>query len=93
MGTQNFFLIVNKERKERHPFVKNDMDENHEDDEVNFVLPLKFDEQEEQEDDDEKSACEAFIILGSLQKFELKRVEITQGFEQYLIQEECPYHQ
>jgi len=39
--------------------------ENHEDDEVNFVLPQKFDEHKEQEDDDYKGACEAFISLGS----------------------------
>ena len=41
--------------------------ENHEDDEVNFVLPPKFDEHEEQEDDDDKGACKAFISFGNLQ--------------------------
>jgi len=78
----------------------------HESNEVNFDLPPSFDEYKEQEeemvesmveeqleDDDDQSACESFIILGSPQKFELNQVEITQGFEQYLIQEECPHHQ
>ena len=49
--------------------------------------------EEQQKDDDDQSACESSIILGGPQKFELNRVEITQGFEQHFIQEECPHHQ
>ena len=89
-GLKLYFLIVNKEGEVRNPFATNDVGQNQEGDEVSFDLLPRFDEHEEQEDDDDKSASEAFIILGSPQKFELKWVEIIQGFERYLIQEECP---
>ena len=48
-----------------------------------LTLPPRFYEYEIQEDDDEKSSCEKFIILGGLQKFELKQVEIILGLERY----------
>ena len=74
-GDSNFCsLIVGKEGKVGHPFATNDVGENYEGDEVNFVLPPRFGEHKEQEDDDDKSACEAFIILGSQQKIQSKRV-------------------
>ena len=74
-GDSNFCsLIVNKEGKVGQPFAINDVGKNHEGDEINFDLPPRFGEREEQEDDDDKSGCEAFIILGSPQQFELKRV-------------------
>ena len=92
-GLKLYSLIVNKEGEVGQPFTTNDVGENHEGNEVNCVLPPRFDEHEEQQDDDSKGTREAFIILGSPQKFELKLVEITKGFERYLIQEECPYHQ
>jgi len=61
--------------------------------EVDWNSPPNFDTYEEQKDDDDQRACESFIILGSPQKFESNQVEITQGFEQYLIQEECHHRQ
>jgi len=70
-GDSNFCsLIVNKEGNLGQPFATNDVGENHEVDEVNFGRPPRFgDHEEEQEDGDGKSACEAFVILGSPQKF------------------------
>ena len=65
----------------------------HEVQEVDWNSPPNFDTYEEQKDDDDQRACESFIILGSPQKFESNQVEITQGFEQYLIQEECHHRQ
>jgi hypothetical protein len=81
-------LVVNKEGEVGQPFATNDASKNHEGDEVNFDLPLRFDEHEEQEDDDGQSACEKFIISGIQQKFELKRVEISQGFGRHVIEED-----
>jgi len=46
-GLKHFCLIVNKEGKERQPFATNDVDENHKVDEVNFIVPPKFDEHKE----------------------------------------------
>jgi len=97
-------LKIGKEAEE--PVVSIEEAHTHESIEANFDLPPSFNEYEEQEeemeesmvevqqkDDDEQSASESFITLGSPQKFELNRVEITQAFEQYLIQQGCPHYQ
>ena len=89
-------LKIRKEAEE--PVVSIEEAHTHESNEVNFDLPPSFYEYEEQEeemeesmveeqqkDDDDQSACESSIILGGPQKFELNRVEITQGFEQHFI--------
>ena len=86
-------LIITKEGKGGQPFATNEAAKNHEVDEVNFGRPPRFSEHEEEEEEEEEDEVdEAFVILGSPQKFESKRAEIAQGFERCLIQEECPYH-
>jgi len=75
-----------KQRKEvEQPVVSLEESHTHEDNEVNFDLPPKFDEYEEREEekdqeeiveevvDDDQSACGAFIILDSPQKCELEQ--------------------
>jgi len=47
----------------------------HEDNEVNFNLSLRFDDHEH-----DVGSYEAFINLGSPQKFELRQAKIVQGF-------------
>jgi hypothetical protein len=92
-GLKLHSLLVSKKREVGQPVATNDVGENHEGNEVKFDPPPTFEEHEDQQDDDDKGACEAIIILGSPQKLEVKRAQITQGFEQHLIREECPYHQ
>jgi len=65
------------------PFATNEVGKNHEGDEVNFDLPPRIDEHEDQQDDDNKGACEVIIISGCPQELEVKRAEITQGFERH----------
>jgi hypothetical protein len=84
--------VVEDANEGGQPFATNEVGKN-EGDEVNFDLPQRIEEHEDQQDNDNKGACEAIIISGCPQKLEVKRAEITQGFERHLIREECPYHQ
>ena len=63
-------------------------DFHHEDNEINFDLPPRFDEHE-----DDEGLWKILIILGGPEKFELKQEEIVQGFEQCSTQGGCPYTQ
>ena len=74
---------MEEEKKVRHPFVSNEEGQYHEDNEVNFDIPPRFDKHE-----DDEGACEAFVvILRSPQKPKLKQEEIVPKFEQHLTQE------